>query len=72
MTDYPFKKKNKREFSDTDFLINLVQSFNLLIDEQNGNNNHSNFNVINNSVINSHWNSQSQNWSTKQQSKKEI
>ena len=72
MTDYPFKKKNKREFSDTDFLINLVQSFNLLIDEQNGNSNHSNFNVINNSVINTHWNSQSQNWSTKQQSKKEI
>ena len=61
MADYPFRKIHNREFASLD-LISLVQSFNLLIDEQNGNSNHSNSNVTVNNLIDIDRNSQQSNW----------
>lgn len=61
MADYPFRKIHNREFASLD-LISLVQSFNLLIDEQNGDSNHSNSNVTVNNLIDIDRNSQQSNW----------
>lgn len=73
MSDYPFKKKNKKEFQWLN-LITLVSTFNSIIDNQNADNNNSNDNRIcdTNPMINSNWDAQSSDWSISKQTRKEI
>lgn len=69
--EYPFKKIHNREFASLD-LISLVQSFNLLIDKQNGDSNHSNPNVTVNNLINIDRNSQQSNWNEQQSLQEKV
>lgn len=69
--EYPFKKIHNREFASLD-LISLVQSFNLLIDKQNGDSNHSNSNVTVNNLIDIDRNSQQSNWNEQQSLQEKV
>ena len=71
--EYPFKKKNKKEFSSLD-LITLASIFNFIIDNQNANNNNCNDNRIcnTNPMINSNRDAQSSDWNKQQQLFEEI
>lgn len=69
--EYPFKKIHNREFASID-LISLVQSFNLLIDEQNGDSNHSNSNVTVNNLIDIDRNAQQSNWKEQQSLQEKV
>ena len=74
--DYPFKKMHSREFSEQEIISNLItfaHSF-YFNNNNHANNNHSNDNRIcdTNPMINSNWDTQSQDWSISEQSKEKI
>ena len=71
--DYPFKKKNKKEFQWIN-LITLVSTFNSIIDNQNASSNYCNDNRIcnTNPMISSNRDTQSSDWSISKQTRKEI
>lgn len=71
MTDYPFKKKNKKEFQDVELLTNFIS---FIQNYNHAGNDNSNDNRVcdNNSMIDSDWDTQSSDWSIKQQSKEKI
>ncbi len=69
--EYPFKKIHNREFASLD-LITLVQTFNLLIDKQNGDSNYSNSNVTVNNLIDIDRVSQQSNWNEQQALQEKI
>lgn len=71
MTDYPFKKKNKKEFQDAELLTNFI-SFIQNYNHAGSNNSNDNRVCDNNSMIDSDWDAQSSDWSIKQQSKEKI